>query len=268
VSVPLREISNIHRESINSLNFSLNGQYFITSGDDKNIKIFDSSIDKINPYYFQSFIGHTFAVSKAFFNPSNNKQCISIGGRDGIHLWKFNGDTKNFYEALSEELKDLKANTKLKMSYRGVPKYQEMPKKEEIYPKEESKSPSLNKENIDSSNHQTPSPALSQNEYATYKDSHIDQEGQAFCPPPEKPVIEKESLLVEKPSEVHRYAYNGMSAQDNLVWLREKNLMLFSSGNEVVIEDRTTGEQNVLQGGHEGEVAALAIDFEGKVLAS
>ena len=66
-AVPTREISNAHRDSINSISFSLNGQYFLTCGADKNVKIFDSDADKISPYYFQSFIGHTFAVEKAFF---------------------------------------------------------------------------------------------------------------------------------------------------------------------------------------------------------
>lgn len=27
------------------------------------------------------------------FNPTNNEQCISVGGKDGIFLWKFFGDT-------------------------------------------------------------------------------------------------------------------------------------------------------------------------------
>lgn len=267
VSIPLREISNIHRESVNSLNFSLNGQYLITCGDDKNVKIFDSSVDKISPYYFQSFIGHTFPVTKAFFNPSNNKQCISIGGRDGIHLWKFNGDTKNLYEALSEELKELKSNTKLKLSYRGVPKSPEKPKITSSLPKEAPKSPCSDKENV-SSNRQTNSPAPSHKEYDAYKDTHIDQEGQEFNPPAEE-LPQEDSPQEEKlEEEVHRYGYNGVTAQDNLVWLRQRNLIVFSSGNEIVVEDRTTGEQTVLQDGHEGEVAALAVDYEGKLLAS
>jgi hypothetical protein len=74
VCTPLREITNVHRDSINSINFSKNGQYFLTSGNDKLVKVFDSNVDKISPYHFQSFIGHTFGVKKVFFNPNDNTQ--------------------------------------------------------------------------------------------------------------------------------------------------------------------------------------------------
>lgn len=107
-AVPLREISNVHRGAINSLSFSLNGQYFVTCGDDKTVKVFDADADKMSPFYFQSFIGHTFAVEKAFFNPRNSRQCISVGGRDGIHLWRFNGDVRDSVDPPAEELLELK----------------------------------------------------------------------------------------------------------------------------------------------------------------
>lgn len=33
------------------------------------------------------------------FNPTNNGQVITIGERDGIFIWDFNGDVDNDYHA-------------------------------------------------------------------------------------------------------------------------------------------------------------------------
>ena len=32
------------------------------------------------------------------FNPRNNQQIISIGERDGIYVWEFNGDVENDFK--------------------------------------------------------------------------------------------------------------------------------------------------------------------------
>ena len=105
----------------------------MTTGDDKSIKILDSEIDKISPYFFQSFIGHTFAVKKAFFNPNNNNQCISVGGKDGIHLWKFYGYVNKITE-LDDELKLLKKQTKERLGIYDKPELQPQSTVDQIEP--------------------------------------------------------------------------------------------------------------------------------------
>lgn len=61
-AVMKREVTNMHRGGLNSINFSNRGGYFITGGEDKLVKMWDSNINEITPYFFQSFIGHTFPL--------------------------------------------------------------------------------------------------------------------------------------------------------------------------------------------------------------
>jgi WD40 repeat protein len=87
-----REIISAHRGGLTSINLSNNQKYWMTGGEDQIIKIWDSSANKSSPYYFQSFIGHTQSITTAMMNPDNNQQAISLAGKDGILIWKFNGD--------------------------------------------------------------------------------------------------------------------------------------------------------------------------------
>jgi WD40 repeat protein len=89
----IRELANAHRGSINSLNYSANSAYFMSGGNDHILKMWDAEAQKTSPYYFQAFIGHTYAIKNAIFNPNDNRTAISIaGGYDGIFLWDFMGD--------------------------------------------------------------------------------------------------------------------------------------------------------------------------------
>lgn len=63
------------------------------------IKVWDYEVQKTIPYFFQSFIGHTYPVSAVLFNPCNNSQMITVGEFDGIFVWEFNGDVENDYHA-------------------------------------------------------------------------------------------------------------------------------------------------------------------------
>lgn len=94
----LREISSCHRASINAMDVSLNSGYMLTGGEDSMVKIWDYEAQKTVPYYFQSFIGHTYPVNSLMFNPRNNHQIISVSSRDGIFIWDFNGDIENDYK--------------------------------------------------------------------------------------------------------------------------------------------------------------------------
>jgi WD40 repeat protein len=68
----LREISSCHRGSICSLAVSANSGYFLTGGQDNMVKIWDYDAQKSHPYFFQSFIGHSYQVNDVLFNPRNN----------------------------------------------------------------------------------------------------------------------------------------------------------------------------------------------------
>ena len=68
----LREISNCHRGSISDIDVSLNTGYLLTGGEDNMVKIWDYEAQKTVPYYFQSFIGHTYPITSIIFNPKNN----------------------------------------------------------------------------------------------------------------------------------------------------------------------------------------------------
>jgi len=281
-SVPLREITNVHRDSINSINFSMNGMYFITCGNDKTVKVFDSDIDNITPYYFQSSIGHTFPVGKVFFNPRNNSQCISIGGRDGIHLWKFNGETSS-YDAPEQDLIDLKKRTQERLTFKGEI-HTELPQEEgeredEETSKQDQPQPSYeqqeqdqavdisdqDKENINQEN-QSVDPVSqdrdSHKDYKQYTETGLEQESCDY----KEGEGEVESVIKEE--EENTYTYNGMNAQDNLVWVKELNAMIYSSDNHIVIDDREKGSQSIVENGHETEISALAITNDNKILAS
>jgi WD40 repeat protein len=68
----MREVANCHRGSITGLDVSNNSGYMLTGGEDSMVKIWDYEAQKTVPYYFQSFIGHTYPLSSIIFNPRNN----------------------------------------------------------------------------------------------------------------------------------------------------------------------------------------------------
>ena len=95
----MKELTHAHRGGINSISFSNNGAYFITGGRDKMVKVWDSEFEPLNnssqanPFYFQSFIGHTYPIQKVMFNLNDNSQCITVGGLDNsVFIWSFKGD--------------------------------------------------------------------------------------------------------------------------------------------------------------------------------
>ena len=76
----------------------------LTGGEDNLLKIWDYDAQKTTPTHFQAFIGHTYPVFHAMFNPFDNNMVFSAGENDGIFIWQFHGDTQtNYHPALEEE---------------------------------------------------------------------------------------------------------------------------------------------------------------------
>ena len=97
----LRELTCCHRGAILSLDLSENGGYFLTGGEDNLIKVWDFEAQKTTPYFYQAYIGHTYAVSQVMFDPRNNNRIFSMS-HDGLFVWDFRGDCQTQY--LSEPL--------------------------------------------------------------------------------------------------------------------------------------------------------------------
>jgi WD40 repeat protein len=116
----LREIANCHRGSITGMTISANSGYFITGGEDNMIKIWDYEAQKTVPYYFQSFIGHTYPVNSIIFNPRNNGQVISVGQHDGIFVWEFNGDIESDFKQQHLAGQDLPSSKDIEAPSSGV----------------------------------------------------------------------------------------------------------------------------------------------------
>ena len=93
----MREVSHCHRGMLTALDVSANSGYMLTGGEDRLLKIWDYEAQKTDCRNFQSFIGHSYGLSAVMFNPKNQSQIISVGARDGIFFWDFNGDIEADY---------------------------------------------------------------------------------------------------------------------------------------------------------------------------
>ena len=68
----MREVANCHRGMLTCLDVSSNSGYMLTGGEDTLLKIWDYEAQETRSYNFQSFIGHTYALTAVMFNPKNN----------------------------------------------------------------------------------------------------------------------------------------------------------------------------------------------------
>ena len=94
----IRELHTVHKGAITCTDLSQNGGYMLSGGQDNLLKIWDYDAQKTVPYYFQAFIGHTYPLVNAMFNPLDNGMVISAAENDGIYIWQFHGDThSNFH---------------------------------------------------------------------------------------------------------------------------------------------------------------------------
>lgn len=65
----LRELCTVHKGAVTCTDLSANGGFMLTGGEDNLLKIWDYDAQKSVPYFFQAFIGHTYPLVDAIFNP-------------------------------------------------------------------------------------------------------------------------------------------------------------------------------------------------------
>lgn len=100
----MKELQTVHRGAVTATDLSSNGGFMLSGGEDNLIKIWDYDAQTTTPSHFQAFIGHTFPVVNALFNPWDNNMVFSAGQNDGIFIWQFHGDTHtNFFPQLDED---------------------------------------------------------------------------------------------------------------------------------------------------------------------
>lgn len=85
------------------------------------LKVWDYEASKTVPFFFQAFIGHTYAVKSLMFCPIDNGLVLSAGEKDGIYLWNFYGDIKTQFghTAIEEGVTSQKTMTNDSIAVRG-----------------------------------------------------------------------------------------------------------------------------------------------------
>ena len=102
----IREIKDVHIKGINKIICSKNYNYFMTSGDEGLIKIWDTKMI-FNIYKsFQQYIGHSNGVN-GLISIDNKGIIISSSNNSGIYFWNFLGDIINVNYELLKELDQL-----------------------------------------------------------------------------------------------------------------------------------------------------------------
>ena len=59
----------MHKGAVTCTDLSKNGGFMLTGGQDNLLKLWDYEAQKSVPYYYQAFIGHTYPLVNAIFNP-------------------------------------------------------------------------------------------------------------------------------------------------------------------------------------------------------
>ena len=98
----IKEIKDVHIKGINKFICSKNYNFFMTSGDEGLIKVWDSNM--IFNFYksYQQYIGHSSGVN-GLISIDNKGIIISSSNNSGIYFWNFMGDIINVnYEIIKE----------------------------------------------------------------------------------------------------------------------------------------------------------------------
>jgi hypothetical protein len=115
-------------------------------------------------------------------------------------------------------------------------------------------------------------PSDSKEEYLNYKETDIQQEEQYVQK--EQQVIQQEGEgnfelnqpQNEEPTPV--IPYSGGTIQENIVWVKEKGICVYTSDNTIVVHSEENG-QRVLEDHHQGQkISALSVSRDNSLLAS
>ena len=99
----IKEIKDIHIKGINKFICSKNYNYFLTSGEEGLIKIWDIKMIFNNYKSYQQFIGHSNGVNGLILI-DNKGILISSSNNNGIYFWNFLGEITSFDEEILKSL--------------------------------------------------------------------------------------------------------------------------------------------------------------------
>ena len=102
----IKEIKDIHIKSINKFICSKNYSYFLTSGEEGLIKIWDMKMIFNNYKSYQQYIGHSNGVNGLALI-DNKGIVISSSKNNGIYFWNFLGDIASYDDNLIKDLDQL-----------------------------------------------------------------------------------------------------------------------------------------------------------------
>ena len=116
----IKEIKDIHIKGINKFICSKNYSYFITSGEEGLVKIWDMKMIFNNYKSYQQYIGHSNGVNGLVLI-DNKGIVVSSSKNNGIYFWNFLGEITHFDEEITKELDQLNdpiyiKNLKLKLN--------------------------------------------------------------------------------------------------------------------------------------------------------
>ena len=102
----IREIKDMHIKGINKFICSRNYNYFLTSGEEGLIKIWDMKMIFNNYKSYQQYIGHASGVNGLAIIDTKGI-VISTSKNSGIYLWNFLGDLTSFDRNILRSLEQL-----------------------------------------------------------------------------------------------------------------------------------------------------------------
>ena len=102
----IKEIKDVHIKEINKFVCSKNYSYFLTSGEEGLIKIWDMKMIFNNYKSYQQYIGHSNGVNGLGLIDSKGI-VVSSSKNNGIYFWNFLGEITNYDEEITKELEQL-----------------------------------------------------------------------------------------------------------------------------------------------------------------
>ena len=101
--IPIKEIKNIHINSINNFIVSKNYKYFISGGYEGMIKIWDFKMSYKRQLSSQKFIGHSNSISSIVLIEKKSL-LVSTSQYSGIYFWNFLGNTTQTENEIAKAL--------------------------------------------------------------------------------------------------------------------------------------------------------------------